>query len=70
MEKAVDEEAVEVQLDLFGLERIKLGEGYAALARLDLDKAASIFGDLIRENPGFAEAAEGKSMAVEWSDTL
>lgn len=65
-----DEETVECQLDLFGLERIKLGEGYAALARLDLDRAASIFGDLIMENPDFAEAAEGEAMALEWSDAL
>lgn len=58
------------QLDLFGQERIKLGEGYAALARLEPDKAAAIFGDLVRENPDFADAAEGKAMAIEWGDSL
>ncbi len=70
MEELSDEKTVESQLDLFGQDRIKLGEGYAALARLDLDKAASIFGDLIRENPQFADAADGKTMALEWGDVL
>lgn len=70
VEELSDEETVECQLDLFGQDRIKLGEGYAALARLDLDKAASIFSGLIMENPDFAEAAEGKAMAMEWSDAL
>jgi tetratricopeptide (TPR) repeat protein len=64
------EEPAALQFDLFGQARIKLGDGYASLARLDLDKAASIFGDLIRDNPQFADAADGKTMALEWGDAL
>jgi tetratricopeptide (TPR) repeat protein len=60
----------EGQLDLFGIDRIKLGEGYAALKQLDLDRAASIFNELILENHDFSDANQGYAMAVEWSDTL
>jgi tetratricopeptide (TPR) repeat protein len=70
VDETSQEGLAEFQLDLFGQDRIKLGEGYAALARLDLDKAASIFGDLVRENPQFADAADGKAMALEWGDAL
>lgn len=64
------EEPAAFQFDLFGQDRIKLGDGYASLAKLELDKAASIFGDLIRDNPLFADAADGKAMALEWGDAL
>lgn len=58
------------QLDLFGWERIKLGEGYAALEMLDLEAAAAVFSDLMRQKPGFPDAVQGYAMAVEWGDRL
>ncbi len=70
VDETPQEEPAAFQFDLFGLDRIKLGEGYAALARLDLDKAASIFGDLVRDDPQFADAVDGKAMALAWGDVL
>ena len=58
------------QLDFFGADRMTLGDGYAALAQLDLDKAASIFGGLSLRNAGFSDSREGHAMAVAWSDIL
>ena len=70
MDERNTEPVEEVQLDLFGLDRIKLGEGYAALSRLDLDRAASIFNGLIQGNPDFDDARQGFVMAAAWSDIL
>ena len=70
METRDVESVGDCQLDLFGLDRIKLGEGYAALARLDLDRAASLFSDLALEKPDFGDATQGYGMAVAWSDIL
>jgi len=69
-DETCQEKPATFQFDLFGQDRIKLGDGYAALARLDLDKAASIFGDLIREDPQFTDAVDGKTLALEWGDML
>jgi tetratricopeptide (TPR) repeat protein len=65
-----EEPAGEEQLDLFGQDRIRLGEGYAALARLDLDRAATIFNGFALENPAFGDAKQGFAMASAWSDIL
>jgi hypothetical protein len=70
MEEHVGVPNEEGQLDLFGLDRMKLGEGCAALARLDLDRAAAIFNALTLENPDFADAKQGYAMAAAWSDNL
>lgn len=70
IEERDEEPAGEAQLDLFGLDRIKLGEGYAALARLDLDRAAAIFNELALGNPDFGDAKQGYAMAAAWSDIL
>jgi len=60
----------EVQLDFFGMDRIRLGEGYAALAKLELDRAASIFNELILANPDFVDAKQGYVIATAWSEIL
>lgn len=70
MEEDTLDAAHDSQLDLFGLDRIRLGEGYAALARLDLDRAASIFNGLTIENPDFTDAKEGFAMGAAWGDIL
>lgn len=69
-EERTVEAADDCQLDLFGWERIKLGEGYAALARLELERAAAVFGDLLRQKPDFTDAKEGCAMAMAWGDVL
>ncbi len=70
MEDRALEPADACQLDLFGLDRMKLGEGYAALSALDLDRAASIFNSLTLDKPDFGDAREGFVMAAAWSDIL
>lgn len=59
-----------VQLDLFSRDRIKVGEGFNALAMLDLQVVATIFEDILQKWHGHPDAVAGHRMAVDWIDFL
>jgi tetratricopeptide (TPR) repeat protein len=59
-----------VQLDLFNWDRIKVGEGFNALAMLDLQAAAAIFEDTLQKWHGYPDAVAGHRMAFDWLDFL
>ncbi|HAM53767.1 MAG TPA: hypothetical protein DCP92_24885 [Nitrospiraceae bacterium] len=59
-----------LQLDLFGWERVKTGEGFCALANLDFKKAVIIFEDVLSKWEGHPDASTGLRMAVEWDNAL
>jgi tetratricopeptide (TPR) repeat protein len=60
----------EPQLDLFTWDRIKVGEGFRALARLDLAKAVGMFEDVLSKWHGHPDAAGGLRMAGAWGESL
>ncbi len=59
-----------VQLDLFSWDRIKVGEGFNALAMLDLQVASAIFEDILQKWHGHPDAVAGHRMAFDWIDFL
>jgi tetratricopeptide (TPR) repeat protein len=58
------------QLDLFGWDRVKVGEGFSALGRLDLPRALVIFEEVLSRWPGHPGASAGLAMAAAWDDAL
>ncbi|MGD0265292.1 MAG: tetratricopeptide repeat protein [Candidatus Methylomirabilota bacterium] len=58
------------QLDLFGWDRVKVGEGFGALGRLDLPRAFAIFEEALSRWPGHPGASAGLAMAAAWDDAL
>lgn len=58
------------QLDLFGWDRVKVGEGFSALGRLDLPRALVIFEEPLARWPGHPGASAGLAMAAAWDDAL
>lgn len=59
-----------LQLSLFSWDRVKVGEGLEALARLDFSKAAGIFEGLLSRFPAHPDASAGLAMATEWASIL
>lgn len=60
----------ELQLDLFNWDRVKVREGFMALARLDLTEANRIFEDVLSRWQGHPDAAAGLRMAGAWDESL
>ena len=58
------------QLNLFSWDRVKAGEGFNALARLDPATAVCIFEDVLSRWPGHPDASAGLRMAVAWDASL
>lgn len=59
-----------LQLDLFNWDRVKVREGFIALARLDLKKAVLMFQDVLSRWQGHPDAAAGLRMAGAWDESL
>ncbi len=60
----------ELQLDLFSWDRVKVSEGFSALAGLDFKKAQATFQNLLSKWPGHPDASAGLRMAATWADFL
>lgn len=60
----------EVQLNLFSWDRVKVGEGFSALAGLNFAKAQVTFQNLLSTWPGHPDASLGLGMAATWADFL
>ncbi|HSB68589.1 MAG TPA: tetratricopeptide repeat protein [Candidatus Methylomirabilis sp.] len=60
----------ELQLDLFTWDRVKTGEGFDALARLDFERALAIFESVLSQWPGHPDASAGLQMAAAWDASL
>lgn len=60
----------ELQLNLFSWDRVKVGEGFKALARLDFAKAQATFQTLLSKWPGHPDASVGLGMIATWADFL
>ncbi len=60
----------ELQLNLFSWDRVKVGEGFKALAGLDFAKAQVIFQNLLSKWPGHPDASAGLGMVATWADAL
>ncbi len=58
------------QLDLFTWDRVKVREGFAALARLDPTQAVRIFEDVLSRWHGHPDALVGLRMARTWDEFL
>ena len=58
------------QLDLFTWDRVKSGEGFGALARLDFGRAGVIFESVLSQWPGHPDASAGLQMASAWDASL
>ncbi len=60
----------DIQLDLFSQDRVKVREGFIALARLDLAGAAGTFAEVLSRWPGHPDGSAGLRMATAWADSL
>jgi len=60
----------DLQLDLFSQDRIRVREGFSALARLDLTGAAATFSEVLSRWPGHPDASAGLRMAAAWAVSL
>ena len=60
----------ELQLNLFSWDRVKVGEGFSALAGLDFAKAQITFQHLLSTWSGHPDASLGLGMAATWADFL
>jgi len=60
----------ERQLNLFGWDRVKVGEGFSALGRLDLPGAVVIFEEVLARWPEHPDASAGTAMVAAWDDDL
>jgi tetratricopeptide (TPR) repeat protein len=60
----------ELQLDLFTWDRVKVGEGFSALAELDFARAILVFQNVLSKWPGHPDASAGLRMAATWADCL
>jgi tetratricopeptide (TPR) repeat protein len=60
----------ELQLDIFTWDRVKVREGFMALARLDLTEAVRIFEDVLSRWQYHPDAAAGLRMAGAWDESL
>ncbi len=60
----------DLQLNLFSWDRLKVGEGLKALARLNLTEAATMFEAVLSRWPGHPDASAGLRMAVAWTASL
>ena len=59
-----------IQLDLFSWDRVKIGEGFEALSRLDFEGAIAIFEDMLLSIPEHPSATRGVELATDWERIL
>jgi hypothetical protein len=60
----------ELQLNLFSWDRVKVGEGFSALAGLNFAKAQVTFQNLLSTWRGHPDASLGLEMVATWADFL
>ncbi len=63
-------EHLPVQLSLFSADRMRAGEGFEALGRLELERAAAIFEQTLSRRPEARDAQDGLRAARHWHELM
>jgi tetratricopeptide (TPR) repeat protein len=59
-----------VQLNLFSADRLKVGEGFEALIKLDLERAGELFDSVLAKKPEVSDAAAGREIVAYWQSVM
>lgn len=59
-----------MQLSLFSADRLKVGEGFEALAELDLERAGELFDTVLAKKPEVSDAVAGREIVAYWQTVM